>query len=55
VNTIDIDRELQKITVDYDGRPVSYEYPELDEIVLAYAISVHKSQGSEPRSTVLQP
>jgi len=44
---IKIDRELQEITVDYDGRPISYEYPELDEIVLAYAISVHKSQGSE--------
>jgi exodeoxyribonuclease V alpha subunit len=42
-----IDREEQEVTVDYDGRPVSYEYPELDEIVLAYAISVHKSQGSE--------
>lgn len=42
-----IDRELQEISVDYDGRPVSYEYSELDEIVLAYAISVHKSQGSE--------
>jgi exodeoxyribonuclease V alpha subunit len=42
-----IDRELQEVTVDYDGRPVSYEYPEIDEIVLAYAISVHKSQGSE--------
>jgi exodeoxyribonuclease V alpha subunit len=26
---------------------VSYEYSELDEIVLAYAVSVHKSQGSE--------
>jgi exodeoxyribonuclease V alpha subunit len=42
-----IDRELQEVTVDYDGRPVSYEYSELDEITLAYAISVHKSQGSE--------
>jgi exodeoxyribonuclease V alpha subunit len=42
-----IDHELQEVTVDYDGRAVSYEYPELDEIVLAYAISVHKSQGSE--------
>ncbi len=44
---INIDREFQEVTVDYDGRPVSYEYPELDEITLAYAISVHKSQGSE--------
>jgi exodeoxyribonuclease V alpha subunit len=33
--------------VDYDGRPISYEYSELDEIVMAYAVSVHKSQGSE--------
>jgi len=44
---IKIDREEQEIIVDYDGRRVSYEYPELDEIVMAYAISVHKSQGSE--------
>jgi exodeoxyribonuclease V alpha subunit len=42
-----IDREEQEVIVDYDGRPVSYEYPEFDEIILAYAISVHKSQGSE--------
>ena len=42
-----IDKEIQELKVDYDGRLVSYEYSELDEIVLAYAISVHKSQGSE--------
>lgn len=42
-----IDREEQEIVVDYDGRHISYEYSELDEIVLAYAVSVHKSQGSE--------
>jgi exodeoxyribonuclease V alpha subunit len=42
-----IDREEQEIIVNYDGRMVSYEYSELDEIVLAYAVSVHKSQGSE--------
>ena len=33
--------------MDYDGRYVPYEYTELDEIVVAYAVSVHKSQGSE--------
>ena len=43
----EIDREMQEVRVDYDGRLVSYEYSELDEIVLAYAVSVHKSQGSE--------
>lgn len=42
-----IDKEMQELKVDYDGRLVSYEYSGLDEIVLAYAISVHKSQGSE--------
>ncbi|MCK7491399.1 MAG: ATP-dependent RecD-like DNA helicase [Comamonadaceae bacterium] len=40
-----IDREEQEVVVDYDGRAVRYDYPELDEIVLAYAVSVHKSQG----------
>lgn len=44
---IGIDREVQEISVDFDGRVISYEFGELDEIVLAYAISVHKSQGSE--------
>jgi len=42
-----IDRETQEVIVNYDGRPVPYEYAELDEIVLAYAVSVHKAQGSE--------
>jgi exodeoxyribonuclease V alpha subunit len=42
-----IDREVQEVTVNFDGKPVSYEYADMDEIVLAYAISVHKSQGSE--------
>jgi exodeoxyribonuclease V alpha subunit len=42
-----IDRELQELKIDYDGKIVSYDYTDLDEIVLAYAISVHKSQGSE--------
>jgi exodeoxyribonuclease V alpha subunit len=35
------------LTVDYDGRHVVYDFSELDELMLAYAISVHKSQGSE--------
>jgi exodeoxyribonuclease V alpha subunit len=33
--------------VDFDGRKVTYEESDLDELTLAYAISVHKSQGSE--------
>ncbi len=35
------------MTIDFDGRSVSYDYSDLDEVALAYAISVHKSQGSE--------
>ncbi len=35
------------VTVDFDGTPVEYEFAELDELVHAYAISIHKSQGSE--------
>ena len=44
---VNIDGEVQEMTVDYDGRRVTYEFSDLDEVVLAYAISVHKSQGSE--------
>lgn len=42
-----IDQEDQEVMIGFDGRHVSYDYSELDEIVLAYAVSVHKSQGSE--------
>ncbi|HEX2966059.1 MAG TPA: ATP-dependent RecD-like DNA helicase, partial [Syntrophorhabdaceae bacterium] len=42
-----IDRESQEMLCDFEGRSVMYTFSELDELVLAYAISVHKSQGSE--------
>jgi exodeoxyribonuclease V alpha subunit len=42
-----IDREQQEVVVNYDGKLVPYEYTELNEIVHSYAVSVHKSQGSE--------
>jgi len=42
-----IDLEEQLLLVNFDGRQVTYDFIELDELVLAYAISVHKSQGSE--------
>ena len=37
----------QALSVDYDGRTVAYDFSETDELALAYAITVHKSQGSE--------
>jgi exodeoxyribonuclease V alpha subunit len=39
--------------IEFDGRPVRYELEELDEIALAYAVSVHKSQGGEFPAVVL--
>jgi exodeoxyribonuclease V alpha subunit len=35
------------LTVDFEGRRVSYDWSEGDQLVLAYAVSVHKSQGAE--------
>lgn len=42
-----VDLEQSRLTVDYAGRAVNYEFGELDALVLAYATTVHKSQGSE--------
>lgn len=50
---LNIDTETQEVTISFDGRTVSYDYPDLDEIVLAYAVSVHKSQGSEYPAVVI--
>ena len=44
---LDVDVSARSITVDYDGRVVAYKGGELDEIDLAYAFTIHKSQGSE--------
>ena len=42
-----VDRVDKRVVVTVDGREVSYELHELDELVPAYAISTHKSQGAE--------
>ncbi|HXV49489.1 MAG TPA: ATP-dependent RecD-like DNA helicase [Candidatus Binatia bacterium] len=44
---VSIDREEGKIQIDFDDKRVEYETDEWDEISLAYATSIHKSQGSE--------
>lgn len=43
----DIDTEGQKVTIEFQSRALEYQFAELNEITLAYAISIHKSQGSE--------
>lgn len=44
---LEIDTEDNTLTVLFDGRKVLYEASELDELVQAYACTIHKSQGSE--------
>ena len=48
-----IDPVPQEMVIEFDGRPVEYQFGELDEIALAYAVSIHKSQGSEYPAVVI--
>lgn len=48
-----VDPTAVSLSVDYDGRLVEYAGAVLDDLTLAYAITVHKSQGSEFRAVVL--
>ncbi|CAK0745391.1 ATP-dependent RecD-like DNA helicase [Gammaproteobacteria bacterium] len=48
-----IDSEESLLWVNYDGRAVEYEFAELDEVALAYATTIHKSQGSEYPAVVI--
>lgn len=42
-----IDSVEQQVKVEFEGRAVTYDFSDLDELALAYAVSIHKSQGSE--------
>ncbi len=48
-----IDLEESELRVNFDGHLVTYDFNELDEIALAYATSIHKSQGSEYAAVVI--
>jgi exodeoxyribonuclease V alpha subunit len=48
-----IDSIEREVEVRFDARKVTYEFSELDEISLAYAITIHKSQGSEFPAVVI--
>jgi len=50
---VGMDLEMQKVTVLFENRPVMYDFLELDELVHAFAISVHKAQGSEFAAVVI--
>jgi exodeoxyribonuclease V alpha subunit len=48
-----IDAENRELRADFDGRTISYDFGELDEVVLCYATTIHKSQGSEYPAVIL--
>jgi exodeoxyribonuclease V alpha subunit len=48
-----VDEEARTLTICYDGRYVDYQADELDELTLAYATSIHKSQGSEYPAVII--
>jgi exodeoxyribonuclease V alpha subunit len=43
----DIDLKNKTVSIDFDDKTIDYDFTELEELSLAYAITVHKSQGSE--------
>lgn len=50
---VQIERERSSLRVDFDGRRVDFDFNELDSLALAYAITIHKSQGSEYDAVVV--
>jgi exodeoxyribonuclease V alpha subunit len=48
-----IDPEASEMVIEFDGRPMKYGFGELDEVVLAYATTIHKSQGSDYPAVVI--
>lgn len=50
---LDINRTDQKLMINFGQRDLEYDFGELDELTLAYAISIHKSQGSEFAAVII--
>jgi len=51
INSIDLEEQILKVK--FEDRIIDYSWSDLDELVLAYAISIHKSQGSEYPAVVI--
>jgi exodeoxyribonuclease V alpha subunit len=50
---VHLDKPRFRIIAEFEGRPVVYEKDDLNDITLAYAVSVHKAQGSEYQAVVM--
>ena len=48
-----LDEDNQELLIDFDGRGVPYPFADLDQLALAYATTIHKSQGSEYPAVVI--
>jgi exodeoxyribonuclease V alpha subunit len=48
-----IDSQMQILDIEFDDRVIRFDFEELDRITLAYAISIHKSQGSEYKAVIV--
>ena len=48
-----INRQTQEVVAEFDGRRATYPFEQLDQLELAYAVTVHKSQGSEFQAVVM--
>ncbi len=49
----DVDPDAGELTTSFDGRAVTYGFGELDTLVPAYAVTIHKSQGSEYSAVII--
>lgn len=50
---VGLDADDGELAIDFDGRVVPYPFGELDQVTLAYATTIHKSQGSEYPAVVI--
>ena len=44
---VSVQNEMKQVLIDFDGKIVPYAFNEMDEVKLSYAMTIHKSQGSE--------